>query len=209
MGIFGIDWRYSRKENYIRVDSPPFGEGASGPIIMNHSIFSADIDRPGEGFDAVVESGDDWTLTLGGTVAFGSRSSAFRSWRRAKRRVARRRRRSSWTANQSRPRATQELVTMCFVDSGANGDEAQRAAFEGVGSLSPSSREQIRISKALSSFRSEGSSRGRSVGSIALAASPRISKRPRNPCWRGCSSPSLSCSCAGSFLRTSEFRVGL
>lgn len=34
-------------------------------MIMSHSIFLADVDRPGEGFDALVESGDEWALTLG------------------------------------------------------------------------------------------------------------------------------------------------
>lgn len=32
---------------------------------MGNSIYLADVDRPGEGFDAVVEHGDDWALTLG------------------------------------------------------------------------------------------------------------------------------------------------
>jgi len=112
---------------------------------------------------------------------------------------------------QREVRRKSPFVTMSFVDSGYNGDEAQRAAFE-ASRPSPSSNAMKSKSRASSCCPSVGSSNGRSAGSTEPDASPKTSKRQSSPRSHGSSSPSPSCSrdaSPGSQVNKRDFRVGL
>src|SRR5271157_4456824 len=98
---------------------------------------------------------------------------------------------------------------MSFVDSGYQGDEAQRAAYE-------ASRITITVvptqrSKASSSCPKGGSLKEPWAGSTARDACQRISRRQSNPHSHGSNWPSLSSLCEGLRGKTKpfEFRVGL
>jgi hypothetical protein len=105
------------------------------------------------------------------------------------------------------------FVTMCFVDSRYNGDEAQRAAFETSRiSVTVVQRNDKQI-KTSSCCPSAGSTDGHSAGSTEPAASPKTLRQSLSPRSHGSSSPSCSCSHDASqgsrVSRQNEIRVRL